>query len=269
MPVQVQTLAEWVAQGVPGLLSVVIPAQNEQGRIERTVRDLVAALDAAGIPHEILVVNDNSRDRTREILLRLSEELPTLRFLDNEPPSGFGFAVRTGLANFRGDVVATVMADAADLPEDGGRFYRKLQEGFDCVFGSRFVRGGRVVGYPQVKLLVNRLGNFLIRSLFLMRYNDVTNAFKMYKRSVIAGIQPILSCHFNITVELPLKAIVRGYSYAVVPNTWINRDEDVSKFRIREMGSRYMFIILYCYFEKLLSRQDYRHQTGRRQVWSR
>jgi dolichol-phosphate mannosyltransferase len=181
--------------------------------------------------------------------------------------------VRAGLAAFRGDAVALVMADGSDAPADLVAYYRKLQEGYDCVFGSRFVRGARVVNYPLPKLLMNRIANFCIRTLFWMSYNDVTNAFKLYRRTVIAGIQPLLAYHFNLTVELPLKAIVRGYSYAVVPTSWFNRLKGVSKFKIKEMGSRYLFIVLYCYLEKYLARDDYGNQSdlkkGQLQVWSR
>jgi dolichol-phosphate mannosyltransferase len=273
LPIEVQTLAEWEAQGVPGLLSVVIPAHNEEGRIESTVRLFAETLARERIDHEILVVNDNSADGTEGVLRRMHAELPRVRFINNPPPNGFGFAVRTGLAAFRGDSVAIVMADASDAPEDLVRFYRKLQEGYDCVFGSRFIRGAKVVDYPRLKLAMNRLANLFIRTLFWMHYNDVTNAFKMYRRSVVAGIQPLLAYHFNLTVELPLKAIVRGYKYAVIPTSWFDRTEGESKFKIKEMGSRYLFIVLYCYLEKYLSREDYRNRTDLRdkqlQVWSR
>jgi dolichol-phosphate mannosyltransferase len=273
MPLEVRSLAEWEADGVPSLLSVVIPAHNEEHHIATTLRELHAALAEAGIAHELLVVNDNSQDGTEQELKRLSIELPTLNYINNAAPNGFGFAVRAGLAAFRGDAVALVMADGSDAPADVVAYYRKLQEGYDCVFGSRFVRGARVVDYPLPKLLMNRLANFGIRTLFWMSYNDVTNAFKLYRRSVIAGVQPLLAYHFNLTVELPLKAIVRGYSYAVVPTSWFNRTKGVSKFRIKEMGSRYLFIVLYCYLEKSLARDDYGNRSdlkkGQLQVWSR
>lgn len=273
MPFQVTTLGEWEAQGVRNLLSVVMPAHNEEGRIEATIRAFAAALRAAGIAFEILVVNDNSEDRTESILQRLQRDVPELRYINNTPPNGYGFAVRAGLAAFAGDAVAIVMADQSDDPDDLVRFYRRMQEGYDCVFGTRFARGGRVVNYPWPKRVLNRAGNTMIRALFLLRYNDITNAFKLYRRSVIAGVQPLLAQHFNLTVELPLKAIVRGYRYAVVPNSWLNRTEGVSKFKIREMGSRYLFILLYCYLEKLLSREDYARRTDLKdsqlQVWSK
>jgi len=273
MPIEVNSLAEWERLGVPDMLSVVIPAHNEEGHIAETVRGIVAALEAAQIRHEILVVNDNSTDQTEAILAALARENPAIRYLNNEPPSGFGFAVRRGLASFRGDAVALAMADGSDAPADLVAFYRKLQDGYDCVFGTRFSRGGKAVDYPRLKLIFNRLGNKFIQVLFRISCNDVSNAFKMYRRSVIAGIQPLLAYHFNLTVELPLKAIVRGYRYAIVPNAWINRKEGVSKFRIKEMGSRYFFIVLYCYLEKSLGRRDLRTTPEMRetqlQVWHR
>jgi dolichol-phosphate mannosyltransferase len=252
------------------LLSIVIPAHNEEGCIESTVRDLHEKLTGAGIAHEILVVNDNSSDATEDILFALERDIAELRHVNNRPPHGFGFAVRCGLAQFTGDAVAVYMADASDRPEDLIAFYRKMQaEGADCVFGTRFHREAKVVDYPVHKLVINRVANSFVQAIFGLRYNDVTNAFKLYRREVIDGIQPLLSHHFNLTVELPLKAIVRGYTYAVVPNWWINRKTGVSKLKIKEMGSRYLFIVLYCLIEKWLSRGDYTRETRQKQETSR
>ncbi len=242
-------------------LSIVIPAHNEEGCIRETVLALHEKLSKEAISHEILVINDNSKDRTKEILTALMSEVSSLRCIDNAPPNGFGFAVRCGLANFSGDVVAVYMADASDSPEDLVKFYRELAStGADCVFGSRFTRSSRVIDYPPMKLIINRLANLFIQILFGLRYNDVTNAFKMYRKEVIIGLQPILSHHFNLTVELPLKSIIRGYSYRVLPNDWTNRKSGESKLKIKEMGSRYLFVVLYCLMEKWLSRNDY-HRT--------
>jgi dolichol-phosphate mannosyltransferase len=238
-------------------LSVVIPAHNEEGSIVSTLLALRTILRAENIDHEILVVNDNSSDQTESCLKNLSQEYAELRYINNAPPNGFGFAVRRGLEHFQGDAVAIYMADASDSPEDLVRFYRKLLEGYDCVFGTRWSKGGRTIDYPLHKRVLNRFANHFISVLFQIRYNDTTNAFKLYRRSVIEGLQPLLSYHFNLTVELPLKAIVRGYRYAVLPNSWLNRKEGVSKLKIKEMGSRYLFIVLYCLIEKWLSRKDY------------
>ena len=244
-------------------LSVVIPAHNEAGSIEEVLRLLYTTLQAEAIPHEILVVNDNSRDNTEAVLISLEQEIPTLRHVNNQSPNGFGLAVRKGLDNAEGDAVAVMMADGSDAPRDLVKFYRKMLEGYDCVFGSRFMRGSEVVDYPAVKKVLNRFVNFQIRALFGLRYNDVTNAFKMYRIEVIHGLKPFLSHHFNLTVELPLKAIVRGYSYAVVPNGWYNRKAGESKLKLKEMGSRYLFIIIYCFIEKWLASKDYqKKETG-------
>lgn len=133
-----------------------------------------------------------------------------------------------------------------------------LNQGYDCAFGSRFVRGGHATDYPRMKLLLNRLANLFIKVLFHIPLNDTTNAFKAYRRNVIDGCRPLLSPHFNLTVELPLKAIVRGYSWVVTPVSWRDRRQGTAKLRIKEMGSRYFFICMYVWLEKYFSRGDYR-----------
>lgn len=240
-------------------LSVVIPAHDEAGCIAPTLESLHAALAGAGIDHEVVVVDDHSTDGTGDIVRGMADRAPTARVVVNEGPGGYGMAVRAGLDAARGEAIAVFMADASDDPADLVRYVRAMERtGAECVFGTRFGAGGRVIDYPRLKLALNRVANLAIRVMFGMRYDDTTNAFKLYRREVIAGVSPLMSRHFNLTVELPLKAIVRGYSYVVVPNSWTNRAEGVSKFRIKEMGSRYAFIVLYCLLEKWLSRGDYR-----------
>lgn len=239
------------------LFSIVIPAYNEEGSIAKAIRSLSQTLLAAEIPYEILVINDNSRDRTEAILQEISAQDARVRYLNSYYPNGFGFAVRCGMENFSGDAVAVVMADSSDSPDDLIRYYYKLQEGYECVFGSRFVKGGRVIDYPIHKLTINRLANLFLKILFGLDYNDTTNAFKAYRRNVVEGIFPLISHHFNLTVEMPLKAIIRGYSYVTIPISWQNRQTGVSKLKIKEMGSRYLFIALYLFLEKMLSRGDY------------
>jgi dolichol-phosphate mannosyltransferase len=246
-------------------LSIVIPAYNEEGSITESVTVLYNYLLEQGIEHEIVVVNDNSKDNTAKILDELMTQIPTLVYYTNPGPNGFGYAVRYGLERFKGECVAVVMADLSDDPKDLVRFYRKMVEGnYDCVFGSRFIKGGATYDYPKIKKIINRIANMLISVSMGMRYNDTTNAFKLYKRETIAGIQPLLAPHFNLTIELPLKAIVRGYSYTVLPNSWTNRKTGESKLKIREMGSRYFFILLYCLIEKFFSRKDFHRVTQER-----
>jgi dolichol-phosphate mannosyltransferase len=241
--------------------SLVIPAHNEEGCLPETIASIDRVFSGRPVALEILVVNDNSTDATEAILQDLGKKYPALRYVNNTPPHGFGFAVRRGLEEFRGDAVAVVMADGSDAPEDMLVYYHRLDEGADCVFGSRFIQGSQVIDYPRHKLILNRLANWFIKFLFRLRLNDTTNAFKAYRREVILGMKPFLSNHFNLTVELPLKAIVRGFSYVIVPIRWSNRKAGVSKLRLKEMGSRYLFVVLYVLLEKWLSQGDYRKKS--------
>jgi dolichol-phosphate mannosyltransferase len=240
------------------LLSVVIPARDEEGCIASTVEKLHVELRHNNVPHEIIVVDDGSTDRTGPILEELRERIPNVAPIPNSAPYGFGRAVIRGLETMRGDAVVIMMADESDDCRDVVRYWNELNKGYDCVFGSRFVRGGGVIDYPKVKLLLNRLANYFLKILFRIRLNDTTNAFKAYRREVIEGCRPLIAPHFNLTVEIPLKAIVRGFSWTVIPITWRNRRTGTAKLKIKEMGSRYLFICLYIWLEKYFSAGDYR-----------
>jgi dolichol-phosphate mannosyltransferase len=240
------------------LLSVVIPAQNEEGCICSTVEHLHVELRLHDVPHQIIVVDDGSTDKTWPLLLELQRRIPTLNPIQNPGLNGFGRAIICGLDAMQGDAVVIMMADESDDCRDVVRYWVELNKGFDCVFGSRFIKGGGVIDYPRHKLLLNRLANLFLRVLFRIRLNDTTNAFKAYRQEVIAGCRPLISPLFNLTVELPLKAIVRGYMWTVIPITWRNRRTGKAKLKIKEMGSRYLFVCLYVWLEKYFSRGDYR-----------
>jgi dolichol-phosphate mannosyltransferase len=242
------------------LYSVIIPARDEEESLPATLADIYQTFTAENVPHEIVVVDDGSKDRTWAVLQELKRKFPTLSPTQNPGPHGFGRAVVWGLDHSRGDAVVIMMADASDSPAHAVNYWKLLNEGVDCAFGSRFIKGGEVVDYPRIKLLVNRLANFLVRIGFNIPLNDTTNAFKAYRRVVIDGCRPFLAPHFNLTVEIPLKAIVRGFSYKVIPISWQNRKHGQPKLKIKEMGSRYFFICAYVWLEKYFSRGDYRRR---------
>ena len=242
------------------LYSIIIPARDEEGSIVGTVEHLHVEMNLNQIPHEIVVVDDGSKDTTWRLLQEMTARIPTLRPVQNPGPHGFGRAIVYGLDRAQGDAVVIMMADASDDARDAARYWQLLNTGYDCVFGSRFMPGGGAIDYPRVKLFINRMANLFVKTIFRTKLNDTTNAFKAYRKAAIDGCRPILSPHFNITVELPLKAIVRGYSWTVMPITWRNRRAGESKLKIREMGSRYLFICLYVWLEKYFSRGDYRKQ---------
>jgi dolichol-phosphate mannosyltransferase len=241
-----------------GLLSVVIPARDEEECIAATVEHLHVELALRGVPHEIVVVDDGSRDKTWEVLTTLQSRIAELVPVQNSRLHGFGRAVICGLDRSKGDAVVIMMADESDDCRDVVLYWQKLNEGYDCVFGSRFMPGGGVIDYPPLKLFLNRLANYFIRQLFRIRLNDTTNAFKAYRKEVVDGCRPLIAPHFNLTVELPLKAIVRGFSWTTIPITWRNRRAGEAKLKIKEMGSRYLFICLYVWLEKYFSCGDYK-----------
>lgn len=239
------------------LLSVVIPARDEESCICSTVEHLHVELRLHNVPHEIVVVDDGSKDATWKLLEDLRTRIAELKPIQKKEPHGFGRAVIRGLDHVSGDAVVIMMADESDDCRDVVRYWQELNNGFDCVFGSRFIKGGGVVDYPLLKLILNRLANKFLQIMFGIKLNDTTNAFKAYRLEVIDGCRPLIAPHFNLTVELPLKAIVRGFSWTVIPITWRNRRSGVAKLKIKEMGSRYLFICLYIWLEKHLSRGDY------------
>lgn len=239
-------------------LSIVIPAHNEEDSIAQAIHGIVKELEAEKIKYEIIVVNDNSTDNTGYIVEDLAKTYPNIKLINRIEPRGFGRAVKDGLSHVTGDVTGIVMGDLSDDPKDITRCFRKIEEGYDCVFGSRFMKQSIVKDYPLVKLFINRLANTFIRVLFLTRANDITNAFKVYRTDVIKAVQPIQALYFNITVEVPLKAIARGFSFVQIPINWYGRKSGVSKLGIREMGRKYLFTVLYIWLEKILLKDEIR-----------
>lgn len=243
------------------LCSVLIPAKNEAHNLYPTISNLSDTLLAEKIPFEIIVINDvgeSGDPETRAIINELKQRYEGIHLIENDLSNhGIGRALSLGLEHYKGACVAIVMADGCDDPKDLVHYYAGICEGYDCVFGSRFMPGGQILHYPKNKLLINRLANWFLASLFLVPYQDFTNAFKMYSRAAIQGMTPLFSPHFGITIELPLKAIVRGYSWKVIPNCWHGQKSRVSKLRIGQMASRYLYIALSLFLERLLVRTDY------------
>lgn len=238
-------------------LSIVVPAHNEAGNIVRCIEAIRDRLDGEpDIPFEIVCVDDNSTDDTASLIAAESEVDSRIRLIRRSPPSGFGRAVRSGLEAITGDVVMVFMADLSDDPDDIVRYYRKIQEGYDCVFGSRFMKGSSTQGYPRFKLVVNRIVNHAVRLLFWTRLNDLTNAFKCYRREVIESCGPYKACHFNITLELSLSALIRRYEIAQIPIRWHGRTWGRSNLRLREMGRKYLCTLIMLLAQRMLIQDD-------------
>lgn len=237
-------------------LSLIIPAYNEEMNIIPTLNSLLATLRHESIPFEIIVINDNCQDNTRQLVEERQKEMPEVILVNRTLPRGFGRAVRSGLEHSTGDVIILFMADLSDDAQDVIRYYRKIEGGFDCVFGSRFTKESKVTGYPKIKLIVNRIVNRMLQILFFTKHNDLTNAFKAYRSHVIRDIMPLQASHFNITIEMSLSALIRKYNIATIPINWNGRTWGSSELRLRVMGRRYLATLLKIWFERMLIMDD-------------
>ena len=231
-------------------LSIVIPIKNEESSIEKIVDQLQSKLKS--LSHEIIFIYDFSTDNTDKITKELIKDKPQINIYDNER-KGLGGAISKGINETNGDAVCIMMSDLSDSIDDLKKYYNIIKdENVDAVFGSRFIEGSEITDYPKKKLILNRIFNIITKLLFFSDYNDFTNAFKIYKKNALLKTFPLVSESFNIFLELPLKIISRKMKYKIIPISWVNRKEGISKFDIKELRAKYLFTLIYCLLEKIL-----------------
>jgi len=233
-------------------LSIIIPVKNE----EEIILNTLSKLDNSWlfkIDHEIIIINDHSTDATKKLIESYESKKINIIIKDNHK-KGLGSAIITGIDNSSKKYIAIYMADMSDSFEDFNSYYEEIKKdnSLEAVFGSRFIKLSKVTNYPKFKLFINRLANNIIKLIFLSKYNDFTNAFKIYKKSTLQKLQPLVSENFNIFLELPLKIDSRKLKYKIIPISWQGRSLGKSKFEIKEIGSKYIFTMLYCLLEKIL-----------------
>lgn len=243
------------------MLSIIIPTFQEEKSIEKTINSINSFLKDK-ILFEIIVVDDKSKDETFKIISKLPEFNKTLFFYLNESKPGFGNSIVKGIYFSKGTYITIMMADLSDSVQDLLKFYNFIisDETVDCIFGDRWIENS-VKNYPPIKRIINRLGNNFLKLLFQTDYSDFTNSFKLYKRESIIKIQPIISSHFSITLELPLKMITRGFKYHVIPNKWENREHGVSNMKIFNSIITYSLITIYCLIDKYFWNKRYVSKT--------
>lgn len=220
-------------------LSIVIPAHNEEKSLVRIVESLWSEFNKHRIDNEIIIVNDNSQDNTGRIVEKLTVVYPNIIHILRQAPCGFGRALKDGFKKASGEVIIPVMADLSDEPKDVIKLYRKIEDGYDIVYGSRFRKGSKIYHYPLIKLILNRIANIIIKFIFGIGDSDITNAFKAYKREVIESISPLEATEFNITLEIPIKAHLRGFKMFAIAVNWHGRESGVSKLRLVNLFSYY------------------------------
>jgi dolichol-phosphate mannosyltransferase len=231
-------------------LSILIPVRNEEENINIISKKIIKKIAIQS--YEIVFINDFSEDDTEKKLIKLNTSNIKIVYYNNLR-KGLGGAIDLGIKKSRGHYVCIMMSDSSDTVEDLNAYYNVISNyNLDAVLGSRFIKGGKTVNYPLLKMIFNRMGNLLAKFLLWTDLNDFTNGFKIYKRDCLIKLYPLVSESFNIFFELPLKVIIRGFKYKIIPISYYNRTVGEAKFKIQELGSKYMFTLLYCLLEKIL-----------------
>ena len=230
-------------------LTILIPVKNEKDNIDSIINKIKTSIN---IKYEILFINDFSNDETLELLKKKEITNNRIRVINNKK-KGLGETIRNGIKFSKGKFLTILMCDGSDDLNDLQKYYDVIHnENLDAVSGSRFLKNSKIRNYPFFKMIINRLANNFIKIIFFSNYNDFTNAFKIYDRKVLVKLLPVVSENFNVFLELPLKIITRKYNYIITPINWTGREHGESKFKIKEIGSMYIFTLLYCLFEKIL-----------------
>lgn len=235
-------------------LSILIPCRNEENSIEETVKVLQSKIAKFIKDYEIIIINDNSSDNTFKIINKIKSKNKKI-IIKNNKNIGLGSTINLGINSATKDFICIFMADLSDSPSDLIRYYKHISKSkLDAIFGSRFIKKNSIVDYPIKKLVFNRIFNLFVKLIFLSKYNDFTNAFKIYRKQTLIELFPFVSENFNIFLEIPLKFIIRKKNYKIISIKWKNRKTGEAKFKIKELGSKYLFTLLYCFFEKILLR---------------
>ncbi len=232
------------------MLSIIVPVRDESNTIEDIFNYFNDNLEK--VDYEVLFINDFSNDDTLAKINTIIKDKKNFRVIDNTK-KGLGGAINLGIKKSLGENIAIMMADQSDDINDLIKYNNLMsEENYDAILGSRFTKMSKVRDYPLQKLILNRIFNFFVSLIFLNRYNDYTNAFKIYKKTTLMEIMPLISESFNIFLEIPLKVISRNYNYKIISINWMGRKKGESKFKIKELGSKYLFTLIYCFIEKSL-----------------
>ncbi|HEV3244470.1 MAG TPA: glycosyltransferase family 2 protein [Chthoniobacterales bacterium] len=228
-------------------LSVILIAHNEEQAIGRMLEGLLANYDQEIL--EIIVVDDASRDGTTEIVEAWSKRNTKVILIKRTPPCGVGRALKAGFDRISSKAECVLSMDS-DFVENIGQVRALItafdQQRCDGVIGSRFVKGGKVVGYPFLKLLMNRSFHWVVKIIFRIKQNDITNNFKLYRAKIFRSM-PWESEGFAMNAETGLLPILFGYHIVEVPVVWVDRSPQMgrSKFGLLKHGGGYVQVIFH------------------------
>lgn len=213
---------------MPLPLSIIIPIYNEPENIVTTLAALERAVPSE---KEILLVYDREDDTTLPVVRRLQASGQRFTLVRNRYGVGVGQALRTGFEAARGEAVVVVMADGCDDLPKINEMGKLIEQGYDVVCGSRYMRGGQQLGGPWLKKLLSRTAGVSLHYLSGIPTRDITNSFKAYRREALAAIPLTPQGGFAVSMELMVKAYARGLRLTEIPVTWRERVAGQSRFR--------------------------------------
>jgi dolichol-phosphate mannosyltransferase len=217
-------------------LGIVIPVYNEAGNIGATLRKIRSSVSTE---HTVYLVHDFPEDDTLPAAAPFREEGMDIVFLEN-PERGVANAIRRGLREAVHEVLLVTMGDACDDHAVIDSMYALLAGGCDVVCGSRYAKGGRLEGGPLLKSLLSRAAGLSLYWLGAVPVSDVTNNFKMYRRSMLEGMEITSDGGFEIAMEITVKAAAAGYRIAEVPCSWTERTRGKSRFLLFTWMPKYL-----------------------------
>jgi len=228
-------------------LSIIIPAHNEAESIAEIITKVEGSFRAG---YELVIVNDHSADNTAEIARAILKDYENIRLVENLMEKGFANAVRTGFANASGDLFLPLMADLCDDLSIIPKMLEKINEGYDIVCGSRYIKGGARIGGSRLKAFLSCWGGRSLYYLLGIPTHDIANAFKMYRRQVINSIN-LQSKAFDISMEIPLKAYYSGFKITEIPTVWRERTKGKSTFKVFKLLPSYLKLYFWAIYKRL------------------
>lgn len=225
-------------------LQIVIPVYNEADNIVHTLRQIEAKVVT---PHHIYIVYDFDEDNTIPVVKELVEEqkAENVFLVKNKYGRGVLNAIRTGFDSIKDGVILVVMADSSDDMSIVDAMFEKINQGYDVVCGSRYMRGGNQIGGPKFKKFLSRIAGISLHLITGLPTHDATNSFKMYRKSVLSNIEIESHGGFEIGMEVVVKAFLKGYKIAEIPSIWRDRAAGKSRFRFRRWLPGYIRWYLY------------------------
>lgn len=233
-------------------VSIIMPAYKEEEFINDALKNLVETFRTHNFDFEIITVIDVvQNDKTLEIVQNLAEFSKEIVMVTRQGKQGIGSAIREGIKNATKDTILIATAEISEDPEDLAEMAKKMNEGYDMVFGNRFYADAKREGYELKKYIGNRLCNYTIKILFGMKSQDITNGIKIYKSSILKQMKTT-SYGFEIFAEIPITAYVNGFrNFAEIPIKHKARDNVYSKFNLTKEGQRFFGAVTKCYLYKL------------------